>query len=95
MDRLRADDIIQINPDADSRCPGALVVVTEVHKWGIQGYLFDPYGVERWVRVTVSALAYIRVSHDDIIHTGGRLPNSLEAQEPEPTEPPEPPTEDV
>lgn len=36
------DDIIQIGPLHDKKFGSALLVVTEVKVWGVQGYVFIP-----------------------------------------------------
>ena len=43
MDEIwRIDDVVQVSPTHDERFGGALLVVTEVMGWGVQGYVQMP-----------------------------------------------------
>jgi hypothetical protein len=58
---LAVGDIVQIDPDRH-HWAAALVVVTEVREWGVQGY----------VAVPQQGLAFIRLPTGTFEHTGGR-----------------------
>lgn len=58
---LSANDIVQADPGKCEWGP-ALVVVTDVRPWGIQGYTAIPKG----------GLGFIRLQNGDFKPTGGR-----------------------
>lgn len=55
-------DIMQINPAVDV-FGGCMMVVTEVKKWGVQGYVQS---------AGVDGQQYVRKKWEDIEHTGGK-----------------------
>ena len=59
---IKVNDIVQISPEVDHQggfWAGNLLVVTEVHKWGVQGFCRTPEGN-----------AYIRLKFDQIEKVG-------------------------
>lgn len=61
-DALKVGDIVQANPETSEWGP-ALVVISEIKSFGIQGYTHIPRGGD----------AFIRLSWADIEPTGGRV----------------------
>ena len=54
-------DIVQIDPTYDPVFGGVLLIVTQVHPWGVQGFTTVPNKGD----------AYFRVPHGSFAHTGG------------------------
>ncbi len=64
---LQRGEIMQINPDRSGGLEwfgACLLVVTEPHEWGAQGYVKN---------AGMSGLAFIRVRFEDMEPTGGRV----------------------
>lgn len=60
--KIKANDIVQISPEVDHQggfWAGNLLVVTEVHEWGVQGFCRGTEGY-----------AYIRLKFDQIEKVG-------------------------
>ena len=57
---IEVGDIVQATPESDWSC--ALVVVTEVKSWGVQGFTQVPRG----------GRAYIRLAFEKFEKTGGK-----------------------
>lgn len=60
---MRPGDVVQINPEHDTRFGGCFLLITEVKSWGVQGFVQIPTsdGFNR---------AYYRVPFDQIEHIG-------------------------
>ena len=61
IESINIGDIVQVNPGVE-KFGGCMVVVTEIHSWGIQGYVQN---------AGVAGQAYIRLKTEDFEHTGG------------------------
>lgn len=68
MKRVEATigEVFQIKPGAE-RFGGMLIVVTEPHSWGIQGYLLSQMNFEA---TRFKGVAYCRKNWDDLEYVG-------------------------
>lgn len=73
---LAVGDIVQMNPETvgNKAFAGAMMVVTEVRAWGVQGYV-QVLGT----RESIGGLAYYRAQFDEFKRTGGKAVWAMEA----------------
>lgn len=64
-------DIVQITEKA--RWPGCLAVVKEVRNWGIVAYIQLPGPCEGITFLVDSQQAFVRLSWEEFVLTGGRV----------------------
>lgn len=57
---VEVGDLVQVEPESDKVFGGAILTVTEVKSWGVQGYVFAPG----------HGYAYYRCNHGDYAHVG-------------------------
>lgn len=60
FESLEFGDVVQINPEVDSKFPACFMVVTEVKSWGAQGY----------VTIPGRGNAYYRAKHENMEYIG-------------------------
>ena len=61
---IEVNDVVQISPEVESKFRGCFMLVTEVKKWGVQGFIAVPTGPE------MPGRAYYRAEFTEVVRIG-------------------------